>query len=96
MPIDPRIQAAIDAPLRHGASIGELPTAKSWRSRGYFAAPGGGPINETCGSCKHIYRHQAGRKTVHKCRLTKFTWSAHSDVSSRSPACAAWEARDAG
>lgn len=93
MPVDPRIQAALNAPLRHGASVAKLPQVKTWHSRGYAFAPGGGPPKETCGSCKQIRRLDVGRKTVHKCALTPFTRSVRSDVSSRSPACSAWEAR---
>lgn len=48
MAVDPRIQAALEAP--HGA---RPHIAKVKRREGYAAAPGTGPYGETCHSCRH-------------------------------------------
>ena len=93
MPVDPRILAALNAPLKHGANAATLPKHKSWKDRGYFAEPGSGPINETCGSCDSILKLTVGRKEVSKCARTRQTRSARSDISSRSPACDGFVAR---
>lgn len=60
----------------------------------YAAKPGTGPANETCGSCKHIYRkHMA--KTYIKCALVARFWTGGggTDVKARAPACQKWESR---
>ena len=93
MPVDPRIQAALDAPLRQGANQSALPRHKTWRDRGYFMAPGSGPLNEKCLGCAQHRFLQVGRKTVSKCALSRQTRSMHSDISMHSPACSAWEAK---
>jgi hypothetical protein len=47
MPIDPRIQAALDAPLQAKRKL-------TFRTKpGYVAAPGTGPIGETCYTCRN-------------------------------------------
>ena len=47
MPIDPRIQAALDRPLNGKRTL------RFRMVRGYVAAPGTGPIGETCHTCRH-------------------------------------------
>lgn len=48
MPVDPRIQAALDAPLKGRRSL-----PKPVRPpRGYAAAPGTGPLGKTCDDCR--------------------------------------------
>lgn len=89
MAVDPRIQAALDAPLRHSA--GTLGKKVAAGTRGYAATPGTGPAGETCGSCKHLIRREFA-KVYRKCRLTE-TRGASTDIKVRSPACLAWEAR---
>lgn len=93
MPVDPRIQAALDAPLSHGASIGGLGlgTCVRRRRRGYAAVPGTGPEGETCRTCKHIYFVQPNVKRFYKCRLTPLTRGSASDIKVKSPACSQWK-----
>ncbi len=94
MPVDPRIQAALDAPFA-GQAASFLPKVGRGRSirKGFAAMPGTGPDGETCGSCAHCYFVQPNVKRFYKCRLTKLTHGAASDIKKRSPACARWEAQ---
>lgn len=93
MPLDPRIQAALDAPLRFGSSIDDHGLTVRVRNRGYAAVPGGGPVGETCRSCAHSYFVQPAVKRFYKCRLTRFTNGSASDIKVKSPACRQWKAR---
>lgn len=54
--------------------------------------PGTGPENETCGSCKYLYRKRMS-KVYLKCGLCRALWTGGggSDVKSRDPACSRWE-----
>ena len=52
MPVDPRIQAMLDAPLTTPTDLRFAPL------RGHVQPPGTGPVGETCGSCRH--RHPSG------------------------------------
>jgi hypothetical protein len=91
------LQALMDG--RHGAA--RVPPARGPRvigrkdptPAGYAAPPGGGPEGETCGSCKSLFRNVQA-KTYLKCEKTRSTWTGgrKTDVLSRSPACARWEA----
>lgn len=60
--------------------------------RGHAAQPGGGPVDETCGSCAHVRR---ARWT--KCDLIeKPSRTRNGDVRLRDPACALWKENDDG
>jgi hypothetical protein len=96
MPLDPRIQAALDAPLTVGGSIDGFGLVERVRNRGYAATPGTGPARETCRSCRYVYFVQPSVKRFYKCRLTRFTGGPASDVKVKSPACRSWEARTDG
>ena len=89
MPVDPRILAALNAPLKGPRaafkSSGRKPVS------GYPTPPGTGPAGETCGSCAHILRRQYA-KTYIKCARTE-THGAATDIRVGSPACSCWEAR---
>ncbi len=67
-------------------------TRRDPKPNGYAMPPGGGPFDETCGSCSHhvISRHA---KDYHKCELTRAKWThgRATDILVRSPACAKWE-----
>ena len=107
MSVDPRIQAALDAPLRHGQTLrlakdlqrelfGGLPPATGkYAARGYAAAPGTGPLGETCRTCKHCFDSGAhSHRIFYKCGLSRCqSRTKNGDVSTRSPACAKWEAK---
>ena len=95
MPLDPRIQAALDAPLAGGSTLRDHGLVQRTRNRGYAATPGTGPEGETCRSCEHSYFVQPSIKRFYKCRLTKFTNGKASDIKVKSPACRRWEAKDA-
>lgn len=60
-------------------------------SKGHAGRPGAGPDGETCGTCKHRYRHVMS-KTYQKCNLTKWTHGSATDIRARDPACQYWEA----
>jgi len=93
MPLDPRIQAALDAPLTAGPSLEGRGLLVRRRKGGYASAPGTGPTGETCRSCKHCYFVTPNIRRFYKCRLTPFTNGPASDVKVRSPACRQWEPR---
>lgn len=90
MPVDPRIQAALDAPLREQVARFK-PKRGPARKSGYPLPPGTGPAGQTCGSCANLVR-RAFAKTYLKCRFTA-AGGAATDVRAKSPACSAWEAR---
>lgn len=95
MPVDPRIQAALDAPLAGKPTLFKLPPAMKVNLRAYAAHPGSGPRGETCRTCAHSYGRQFS-KTYWKCDLVKATGGAGTDIKLRSPACSRWEARPHG
>lgn len=51
---------------------------------------GNGPIDETCGTCRHLVRKRGRYK---KCELTRDFWTngAGTDIRARWPACEKWE-----
>lgn len=61
---------------------------------GYYAVPGSGPVDHTCGDCKHHETHSRTR-TYHKCALVDWTFGVATDIRVRSPACQGWEKADA-
>lgn len=94
MAIDPRIAAALDAPLKGTASIDAQGLVLKKGKGFYAAAPGSGPAGETCRSCTHRYFHESGSgKRFHKCRLTNFSRGAGTDIRLSSSACSRWEKR---
>ncbi|RIA44075.1 hypothetical protein DFR49_2312 [Hephaestia caeni] len=90
MPVDPRIQAALNAPLRAQAARFGAPRGK--RRNGYPTLPGSGPAGETCGSCMRLVRREFAR-TYFKCALTE-TGGAATDIKKSSPACSSWVRAD--
>jgi hypothetical protein len=92
MPVDPRIQEALEAPLRF-STIDDRGLASRVRNRGYAATPGTGPSGETCRTCKRLYFVSPNIKRFYKCRLTPLTSGPASDVLVRSPACSQWQAK---
>ena len=62
----------------------------------YFAPPGTGPQNETCGSCGHRVKKQVCG-TYQKCGLMKRGWTGGSgtDIKCKAPACRGWEKGEA-
>lgn len=65
---------------------------KGPKPNGYAGTPGGGPVGETCRSCRHIVRREFA-KTYLKCGLAAHTGGRGTDILARSPACALWEAK---
>jgi hypothetical protein len=60
--------------------------------RGHVSAPGGGPVGETCGTCRYLCR--VGMKRVYwKCGLSRYRWTGGSatDVRRGDAACVRWE-----
>lgn len=100
MPVDPRLLAALDAPLRSDCGKGTRPgRSRGGRSktvaRGYAGTPGTGPAGETCSSCKFKTTVQGGAKSFPKCAAAtqKWTRGPASDIRVKSPACQFWEAK---
>lgn len=93
MPVDPRLQAALDAPFygQHRFRAMRGTTV----ARGYAGAPGTGPAGETCSTCMHKVSVQGGNKTFPKCALSEHRWTrgGASDIRVKSPACRLWESR---
>lgn len=89
MPIDPRIQLALDMPLTERPSI-RLVSGKRKRKSGYAAQPGTGPEGEKCKTCRHIRRVQGGAKTFPKCALIRWTKGPGTDIKVNAPACSRW------
>lgn len=88
MPVDPRIQAALDAP--HGA---RPHVAKVKRSEGYAAAPGTGPFGETCRTCRHLCGVR-GNEYASACAIgKKGPYGARLYISPTAAACRLFEAR---
>lgn len=86
MPIDPRVQAALDAPMRGTANV-----PKFRKKNGYARAPGTGPLGETCGSCARARPHDCSKR-YWKCGLVDWIRSSVTDIDLRSPACSMWGA----
>lgn len=88
MPVDPRIQAALDAPLTGGRNI---PVVRA--KKGYASPPGSGPSDETCHSCRHIGPVR-GNEYAACCQIAKKgSFGVQIYISPKSPACSKWEAR---
>jgi len=97
VPIDPRIQAALDAPLR-----GRPNTPKMKAKRGYAFPPGTGPHGETCRTCRHArphdcsYRYWKCDRVVRKLDgYVDYEPGSPTNIVLGSPACRGWERRDA-
>lgn len=89
MAVDPRLQAAIDAPHGAGRALADRVKPK----RGYAAAPGSGPSAETCGSCRHI-KGVTRNEYASACDIAKRgSFGVAIFISPTSPACCRWEAR---
>lgn len=67
---------------------------KKTKQRGYAAPPGTGPVGETCGSCRFIYRAPTGR--YRKCILVRPHWTGGiaTDILARSLSCWRWKEED--
>lgn len=69
----------------------------TFRPLAYPAAPGTGPDDQTCGSCKHCWSTRSGSggpKRYYKCGLMSMSRSANTDIALRSEACSYWERDD--
>lgn len=71
----------------------ETKSKRTYAARGFAARPGSGPAGETCRSCDHSTRVQAGAGTVWKCALGKASWtkSPKTDIRINAEACELWE-----
>lgn len=88
MAVDPRIQAALEAP--HGA---RPHITKVKRREGYAAAPGTGPYGETCHSCRHSGPAR-GNEYAAVCGIGKKSpLGARLYISVTAAACVKFEAR---
>ncbi len=96
MPVDPRIQAALDAPLSGGPSSKSFELQKTidgkkiQRRGGYGGIPGSGPDGETCGSCSWLRTSDCSLRTYYKCGMIAPTRGSATDIRKRSAACNKW------
>lgn len=87
MVVDPRLQAAVNAP--HGAARRMLSSIKP--KRGYASFPGSGPFGETCHSCGHIGGVK-GNEYASQCRIAgRGAFGVVFFISPKSPACSRWQ-----
>ena len=89
MVVDPRLIAAMNAPLRAGG------TAPRYTNKaGYFMPPGTGPIGKTCGDCAEIRAvHVSAVCKVFKCSKARETSGKRTDIVKKSPACGGFVAQ---
>ena len=66
-----------------------------FNARAYAAAPGTGPVGETCKSCLHCWSQRYSKRRIHKCYLLVdgWTFTAATDIRMSSPACSQWAVR---
>lgn len=72
----------------------EAPRRKYDHPRGYFRAPGTGPADELCRTCKHAYARASNTKNFWKCDLVAPTRGPGTDIRLKSPACSGWQAKE--
>lgn len=90
----PDLQSLIDGPFL-GVDKRRKTTGRSTPlPRGHVLPPGSGPVGETCGSCRHLFRNHMA-KTYLKCELNRARWTGGgaSDVRAKDAACAKWESK---
>lgn len=89
MAVDPRIQAALDAPFGSGREL----VASIRPKRGYAAAPGSGETGATCHTCRHICGVK-GKEYASACAIAKRgSFGVKIFISPSSPACSRFERR---
>lgn len=91
MPVDPRIQALLDAPMtaRRAKVVDRI---RKGGPRGYAAMPGTGPVGQTCRQCVHKISVWGGTKRFQKCALyPNRTNGVASDIRVNSLACSLFE-----
>lgn len=74
------------------AERNRLLRGSSAKKRGHAAPSGSGPDDQTCGSCRHLWRGQMS-KTFFKCSLMRPHWTGGygTDVRCKDAACRLWE-----
>ncbi len=84
MPVDPRIQAALDAPLTTATDLRFRPV------KGYVQPPGTGPLGEFCQGCRHAHPTGSDYRTWF-CNLVRDL--PRTTIRLDTKACGRWEAR---
>jgi hypothetical protein len=79
MPVDPRIQALLDAPLT-AASARAADRMRKGGPRGYAAPPGSGPAGKSCRQCFNRVLVWGGVRKFPKCRLVPPTHGVATDI----------------
>lgn len=67
---------------------------KRGQAKGSAAPIGSGPRGETCGTCKHAYSRNGGRRNYWKCDLVKATGGPGSDIRLKWPACSRFDQKE--
>lgn len=83
MPVDPRIQAILDAPMTTPTDLRFKPM------RGHVMPPGTGPVGQTCRTCRHRSPTSSTYKTW-TCGLVR--GADASPIRLHERACGRWEA----
>jgi hypothetical protein len=92
MPLDPRIEAALKAPLRSGASAHAIAPAQARVPKGYGGIPGTGPIGETCASCRFCHPTGSDYRDWF-CDRPRHAWHRGTFINRHTKACARFEPR---
>lgn len=87
MPVDPRIQAILDAPLTTPTDLRFEPL------RGHASAPGTGPIGEYCRSCWHRSPTDSTYRVWICERVPRDRADRGTAISLDEDACGRWEAK---
>lgn len=91
MPVDPRIQAAIDAPLK-GKPNAPLWSANKRTPKGYGGVPGTGPADKKCNDCMACAPTGCDKRNW-VCQRPQRDWERGTFIHRFSPACRKFEAR---
>lgn len=92
MALDPRIEAALDAPLRDGASADRIVARGGRVPKGYGGLPGTGPIGATCAGCRNCHPTGCDYRNWF-CDRPRHAWHRGTFINRHTNACARYETR---
>jgi len=84
----------LQSTLFGGTELARSTSSATVQAQGYAAAPGTGPVDETCGTCLHCVRKGRFERHWFKCQLMRARWTAcrSTDILVSSPACERFQA----
>jgi len=92
MALDPRIEAALNAPLRAGASADSIVAPRARVPKGYGGIPGTGPIGKSCSDCRACEPTGSDYRDW-ICARPRRAWERGTFISRHTKACASFEER---